>query len=113
MDSANRQRESRVLRIKSIEIEKNHLLLKSEAFGFNGLPLDDQRKMKFVKNKQAYQNKSSRIAVEHGFSQLKFCFGIVVITTKCKDTALSSFALSVTVLNLSKIAEDFLRPFFV
>lgn len=113
MDSANRQRESRVLRIKSIEIEKNHLLLKSEAFGFNGLPLDDQRKMKFVKNKQVYQNKASRIAVEHGFSQLKFCFGIVVITTKCKDTALSSFALSVTVLNLSKIAEDFLRPFFV
>ncbi|MCF1623172.1 IS5/IS1182 family transposase, partial [Tetragenococcus koreensis] len=55
------------------------------------------------------QDNADRVAVERGFSQLKGCFGADLITTKRKDTTLSSIALSVLALNLSQLTADFLR----
>ncbi|KFN89455.1 transposase [Tetragenococcus muriaticus] len=55
------------------------------------------------------QDNADRVAVERGFSQLKGCFGAGLIRTKRKDTTLSSIALSVLALNLSKLTADFLR----
>jgi transposase, IS5 family len=58
-----------------------------------------------------YQDNADRVEVERGFSLLKRCFGAGLIRTKLKNTTLSSIALSVIAMNLSKLTADFLRSF--
>ena len=56
-----------------------------------------------VDKKQEYQDNTDRIEVERTFSVSKRCYGMDCITTKLKETQLTSIALSVFVTNLFKI----------
>ncbi|WP_438781654.1 transposase [Enterococcus sp. DIV0187] len=58
------------------------------------------------------QDNADRVEVERGFSLLKRCFSARLVRTKRKDTTLTSIALSVIAMNLSKLTADFLRQIF-
>ena len=55
-----------------------------------------------------YQDNTDRIEVERTFSLSKRCYGMDCITTKLKETQLTSIALSVFVTNLFKIQKRIL-----
>lgn len=61
-----------------------------------------------VDKKQEYQDNTDRIEVERIFSLSKRCYGMDCITTKRKETQLTSIALSVFVTNLFKIQKRIL-----
>ncbi len=61
-----------------------------------------------VDKKQEYQDNTDRIEVERTFSLSKRCYGMGCITTKLKETQLTSIALSVFVMNLFKIQKRIL-----
>ncbi len=61
-----------------------------------------------VDKKQEYQDNTDRIEVERTFSLSKRCYGVGCITTKLKETQLTSIALSVFVMNLFKIQKRIL-----
>ncbi len=61
-----------------------------------------------VNKQQEYQDNTDRIEVERTFSLSKRCYGMGCITTKLKETQLTSIALSVFVTNLFKIQKRIL-----
>lgn len=62
--------------------------------------------------KVEYQDNTDRIEVERAFSVAKRCYGMGLITTKLKETQLSSIALSVFVSNLFRLQRQILFALF-
>lgn len=85
--------------------KKNHIRLSGPKLG---RPKKDQS----VDKKIEYQDNRDRIQVERDFSLAKRCHGLGLIRTRLADTTLSSIALSIVSLNLSKIQRDFLFTIF-
>ncbi len=64
-----------------------------------------------VDKKQEYQDNTDRIEVECTFSLSKRCYGMSCITTKLRETQMTSIALSVFVTNLFRIQRRILCTF--
>lgn len=60
---------------------------------------------------EAYLDNTDRIGVERSFSLAKRCFSLGLITTKLKETQLTSISLSVFAMNLFKISGRILFAF--
>jgi len=99
----------RVLADKIYRNRKNLNYCKERGIRLSGPALGRPKKNEVRDKTIENQDNADRIAVERGFSQLKGCFGADLLTTKRKDTTLSSIALSVIALNLSKLRADALR----
>ncbi len=103
----------RVLADKIYRNRKNLNYCKTRGIRLSGPALGRPRKNEVRDPAITYQDNADRVAVERGFSQLKGCYGADLITTKRKETTLSSIALSVIALNLSKFLADSLRSLLV
>ena len=83
------------------------------AFVFPVLHLADRRKNALIDKKSEYVDNADRIEVERSFSLAKRCYGLGRIMTKLDVTTCSSIALSILVMNVSRIASRFLRHFLM
>lgn len=90
---------------------KNLIYCKARGIRFSDPALGRLKKSEVRYLAITYQDNANRIVVERGFSQLKDCFGADLITNKQKETMLSSIALSVIALTLSKFLIDSLHSF--
>ena len=102
----------RVLADKIYRNRQNRAYCKVRGIRLSGPALGRPKKNEHHDKTIEYQDNADRVAVERGFSLLKRRFGAGLIRTKLKNTTLSSIALSVISMNLSKLTADFLRTFF-
>ncbi|MGX6980278.1 IS5 family transposase [Vagococcus elongatus] len=101
----------RVLADKIYRNLKNLKYCKIRGIRLSGPALGRPKKNEVRDKSIDYQDNADRVEVERGFSMMKRCFGAGLITTKRKDTTLSSIVLSAIAMNLSKLTADFLRLF--
>ena len=66
-----------------------------------------------IDKKSEYVDNADRIGVERSFSLDTRCYGLGRIMTKLDVTTRSSIALSILVMNVSRIAARFLRHFLM
>lgn len=102
----------RVLADKIYRNRGNLSYCKGRGIRLSGPALGRPKKDEVREKAQDYKDNADRIEVERSFSKMKRCFGANLITTKLKGTTLTSIALSVIALNLSKLTADFLHTFF-
>ena len=102
----------RVLADKIYRNRQNRAYCNVRGIRLSGPALGRPKKNEHPDKTIEYQDNADRVAVERGFSLLKRRFGAGLIRTKLKNTTLSSIALSVISMNLSKLTADFLRTFF-
>ncbi|MGM0110226.1 transposase [Enterococcus sp. DIV0187] len=103
----------RVLADKIYRNRKNLTYCKDRGIRLSGPALGRSKKNEIRDKTIVYQDNADRVEVERGFSLLKRCFSVGLIRTKRKDTTLTSIALSVIAINLSKLTADFLRLIFI
>ena len=93
----------RVLADQIYRTRENRNYCKDHGIRLSGPKLGRPSANAKVDKKQEYQDNTDRIEVERTFSVSKRCYGMDCITTKLKETQLTSIALSVFVTNLFKI----------
>ncbi len=101
----------RVLADKIYRNRSNLSYCKGRGIQLSGPALGRPKKDEVLEKVQDYKDNADRIEVERSFSNMKRYFVANLITTKLKETTLTSIALSVIALNLSKLTADFLRTF--
>ena len=79
----------------------------------SGPSLGRTKKNALIDKKSEYVDNADRIVVERSFSLAKRCYGLGRIMTKLDVTTRSSIALSILVMNVSRIASRFLRHFLM
>ena len=98
----------RVLADQIYRTRKNRNYCKDHGIRLSGPKLGRPCANAKIDKKQEYQDNTDRIEVERTFSLSKRCYGMGCITTKLKETQLTSVALSVFVTNLFKIQKRIL-----
>ena len=98
----------RVLADQIYRTRKNRNYCKDHGIRLSGPKLGRPCANAKIDKKQEYQDNTDRIEVERTFSLSKRCYGMGCITTKLKETPLTSVALSVFVTNLFKIQKRIL-----
>ena len=93
----------RVLADQIYRTRENRNYCKDHGIRLSGPKLGRPSANAKVDKKQEYQDNTDRIEVERTFSVSKRCYGMDCITTRLKETQLTSIALSVFVTNLFKI----------
>lgn len=93
----------RVLADQIYRTRENRNFCKEHGIRLSGSKLGRSSPNAKVDKKQEYQDNTDRIEVERAIRVNKCCYGMGCITTKLKETQLTSIALSVFVSNLFKI----------
>ncbi|MGM0110040.1 IS5 family transposase [Enterococcus sp. DIV0187] len=102
----------RVLADKIYRNRNNLAYCKDRGIRLSGPALGRPKKNASRDKTIEHQDNADRVEVERGFSLMKRCFSAGLIRTKRRDTTLTSIALSVIAMNLSKLTADFLRQIF-
>ena len=102
----------RVLADKIYRNRNNLAYCKDRRIRLSGPALGRPKKNTSRDKTIEHQDNADRVEVERGFSLMKRCFSAGLIRTKRRETTLTSIALSVIAMNLSKLTADFLRQIF-
>lgn len=102
----------RVLADQIYRTRENRKFCKEHGIRLSGPKLGRPSLTAKVDKKQEYQDNTDRIEVERAFSVDKRCYGMGCITTKLRETQLTSIALSVFVSNLFKMRRQILFALF-
>ena len=102
----------RALADKIYRNRENLAFCRLHGIRLSGPSLGRPKKNALIDKKSEYVDNADRIEVERSFSLGKRCYGLGRIMTKLDVTTRSSIALSILVMNVSRIAARFLRYFF-
>ncbi len=103
----------RALADKIYRNRENLAFCKLHGIRLSGPSLGRPKKDAVVDKKSEYIDNADRIDVERSFSLKKKCYGLGRIMTKPDVTTRSSIALSILVINVSRIAASSLRQFLL
>ena len=119
-EAAERYRErtghypERILADQIYRTRKNRQYCKDHGIRLSGPKLGRPTNTITAKEKlESYLDNTDRIGVERSFSLAKRCFSLGLITTKLKETQLTSISLSVFAMNLFKMSGRRLFAIFV
>lgn len=102
----------RVLADQIYRNRKNRKFCQDHQVRLSGPKLGRPKQDQTIDKKIEYQDNRDRIQVERDFSLAKRRHGLGLIRTRLAETTLSTIALSIVSLNLSKIQRSFLRAIF-
>ena len=103
----------RALADKIYRNRENLAFCRLHGIRLSGPSLGRPKKNALIDKKSEYVDNADRIEVERSFSLAKRCYGLGRIMTKLDVTTRSSIALSILVMNVSRIAARFLRHFLM
>lgn len=103
----------RALADKNYRNRENLALCRLHGIRLSGPSLGRPKKNALIDKKSEYVDNADRIEVERSFSLAKRCYGLGRIMTKLDVTTRSSIALSILVMNVSRIAARFLHHFLM